>query len=215
MIKLFLDIETLPAEEKMREEIAKEITSPKNLKTEDAIKEWEENEKPLKIEETFRKTALSGDFGRILCVGYIKEMGQKIDKEVIKGEEVDILKKFWDVARDVDLFIGHNILGFDLKFIVKRSIVHRIKPTLPISFARFRSEPIYDTMCEWEKWSGFISLDKLAKALGFESSKGTLDGSKVYDYHQEGRTDEIYDYCMADVELTRKIYYRMNFSEPR
>ena len=56
-----------------------------------------------------------------------------------------------------------------------------------------------------------IGLDMLAKALGFESPKTELDGSKVYDYHQAGRDREIYDYCMRDVEVTRSIYNKMNF----
>ena len=37
----------------------------------------------------------------------------------------------------------------------------------------FALVPIYDVMWEWTKWSnlGKCSLDKLAKALGFTSSK--------------------------------------------
>ena len=82
-----------------------------------------------------------------------------------------------------------------------------------MSFARFRSEPIYDVMWEWEQWSKRISLDSLSRALGIESPKGELDGSKVYDYYLAGRVDEIYDYCLRDVRATRAIYKRMNFLE--
>ncbi len=209
MVRLFLDIETLPGEESLKEELG---------------------------EEKWGKSQLNGDYGQILCIGYIKETPEGITREVIKGDESqmlrklrrkgkgfipnplkrgepEILKKFWEVAKDADLFIGHNVLDFDLKFIMKRSIIHRVKPTKDISFARYHNEPVYDTMREWERWSGYISLDKMAKILEFKSSKGELDGSKVYDYYIEGRLEEIYAYCMADVELTRKIYNRMNFIE--
>jgi hypothetical protein len=67
-----------------------------------------------------------------------------------------------------------------------------------------------------DQWSfkGRISLDRLAKALGLESSKGQgINGSRVYDYFCAGCHEEIADYCMRDVELVRAIYRRMNFEE--
>ncbi len=211
MLKLFLDIETLPGEESLKEEFG---------------------------EKGWGKSQLDGDYGQILCVGYIKETPEDITQEVIKGDESQLLRRlqkggegfipnptkrgepeilrgFWEMAKDADLFIGHNVLDFDIKFIMKRSIIHQVKLTKEISFARYRNEPVYDTMHEWERWSGYISLDKLAKILGFESAKEELDGSKVYDYYIEGRLEEIYAYCMADVELTRKIYNRINFVEEK
>lgn len=207
MIKLFLDIETIPASESLKKELAKQI-QPENLEPE-SIQKWEE-----KIEKEYLSTSLNGDFGRILCIAYIKETPAEVKKGVIKGDEPEILKEFWEIARDVGLFIGHNVLDFDLKFIFKRSVIHKIKPTKEISFARYRSNPIYDTMQEWRKWDTrekMISLDKLAKILGLPSSKGTLDGSKVYEFYKQGKLEEIYRYCMEDVELTRKIYNRLNF----
>jgi hypothetical protein len=207
VVKLFFDIETLPGNESLKGEMLSGITLPKKLKTDEEVEQWEEEE--------YRKTALNGDYGRILCIGYIKETPEGIGKGILKGEEPQIVREFWELAKDVDLFIGHNILDFDLKFIMKRSIILGVKPTQEVSLRRYYSERIYDTMHEWEKWSGYISLDKLARVLGFESSKDLLDGDggKVYDYYKDGKLENIYEYCMADVELTRKIYNRMNFIE--
>ncbi|MCK4352687.1 ribonuclease H-like domain-containing protein [candidate division WOR-3 bacterium] len=207
MIKLYLDIETIPGPEELRKEISEELIPPANLKTLWEISKWREKEN----EKKYRDTALNGDFGQILCIGYIKETLSCETENVIKGEECQILENFWHLAKDVDQFIGHNILDFDLKFIWKRSVIHKIKPSIKLSFARYRSDVIYDTMQEWEKWHGYVKLDKLAKIFGLPSSKETLDGSKVYDYYKEGKLQAIYDYCLKDVELTRKIYKRMNF----
>jgi predicted PolB exonuclease-like 3'-5' exonuclease len=82
-----------------------------------------------------------------------------------------------------------------------------------LSFARYRSEPIYDAMHEWNQW-GYgknVSLDSLARALGVPTSKGKMDGSEVFAYYKKGKLKEICDYCNADVEVTRKIYKRMQF----
>lgn len=70
-------------------------------------------------------------------------------------------------------------------------------------------------MQQWNKWSPrkSVSLDRLARVLGLESSKGRgIDGGRVYEKFCEGCHQEIADYCMRDVELVRKIYYRMSFA---
>ena len=69
-----------------------------------------------------------------------------------------------------------------------------------------------------DRWSPrkSVSLDRLARVLGLESSKARgIDGARVYDKFCEGCHGEIADYCMRDVELVREIYYRMVFSESR
>lgn len=207
-VKLFFDIETIPADEKLRN-FAVELALQKEISKNNKFKQSSKSQEFL-----YRQTALSGDFGRIFCIGYaIDDQGT----EVISGKEEDILKTWWEVANKADLFIGHNIMDFDLRFIYKRCIVHNIKPSakhLNLSFARYRSFPIFDTMREWEKWSSsFIKLDTLAKILDLKSSKdGGIDGSKVYDFYKKKKFKEIYDYCRKDVKLTREIYKKMTFS---
>lgn len=210
-MNLFFDIETIPAEDEFKK-VAVEITEKKLSRF--------EGQKKAGItkkgrEEIYRQTAISGDFGRIFCVGYAFE-----DKavEVISGDEKEILNRWWEIADGADCFIGHNIMDFDLRFIFKRSIVNGVKPVpkhLNLSFARYKSFPIFDTMREWEKWSSsYIALDTLAKILGLESSKdGGIDGSQVYDFYLAGKHREIYEYCKRDVEVVCKIWKRMNFVE--
>jgi len=203
--KFFFDIETIPADEELKETAISSILQ----------KLAKYNKETKSKEEIYRQTAISGDFGRIFCIGYAIN-NQPV--EIIKGEEIEILKKWWQIANSADLFVGHNIMDFDLRFIFKRSVVNKIKPTakhLNLSFARYKSFPIFDTMREWEKWSqSFVSLDVLAKALSLKSSKtDVIDGSKVYDYYQKGKYQEIYDYCKKDVELTRQVYKRMTFED--
>lgn len=202
MIKLFFDIETIPAPESKRELVVSILESKKNNSR---------NAYPPSKEDLYLSTSFDGTFGQICCIGYIKE-GEEITKGVIKGTEDEILEKFWEVAKDVELFVGHNIYEFDLPFIFKRSIILGIKPRFDINFARYRNQPIFDTMKEWEKWSqGAQKLDTLAKVLDLPTSKDEMDGSMVWPYYQQGKIDEICTYCMKDVELTRQVYYKMTF----
>lgn len=206
MISMCLDIETIPAEEAKRKEIEGDLSARTSLT----------RLKPDSPEDAFRKTALDGNYGRILCLAYIKRPGM-VKADILTGEEVDILARFWELARDVNLFIGHNLIDFDMRFIYKRSVIHGVKPSQWLSFARYRSSPMFDTMYEWEKWvfGARIKLDELAKVLGLPTSKKGIDGSKVYDYFRKGKVEPIYEYCKADVELTQAVYERLQFAAPR
>jgi predicted PolB exonuclease-like 3'-5' exonuclease len=111
-----------------------------------------------------------------------------------------------------DLFIGHNILDFDLPFIYKRSIIHQIKPTLHLPFRRFQRQPIFDTMWEWSCWRHRIALDDLAQALAIPSPKELgVNGGNVYDLYQQGRHEEIAQYCMRDVLCVRAVFHRLQY----
>lgn len=214
MKKLFLDIETLPADGKdlpiikeLFEEQKKKNGNRSRIKS---VMTGQVRNDETSFDSYFRGTSFSGEFGRIFCIGYAIN-NQPAD--CLTGSEKKMLEKFWDIARDASVFIGHNVMDFDMRFIYKRSIILGVRPTQDLSFARYRNNPIFDTMREWEKWgSSGVSLHKLALSLGLESSKtGGIDGSQVYDYFLAGKTEEICDYCKRDVEVTRKIYNRINF----
>lgn len=202
MYKLYLDIETIPAGKEQHG----------NLKILHAKKEAKKNKNEEDFEQYLLKTSFDGSFGRIICIGYAVDDNSV---ECLCDEnEAKMLQKFWELAKDTDLFIGHNILDFDLRFIYQRSIVNRVLPSINLNFARYRNYPIYDTMKEWVKWSmNSVSLEHLALALGIPTPKDGIDGSQVYDFYQKGKIKEIIQYCQRDVEATRAIYRRMTFRE--
>lgn len=180
-------------------------------------------------EEEYRRLALDGDFGRVLTVGVIVEQDDQVIHRGLLGrerqtmmfhlDEARTLRAFWKLLKGFNLrhdqIIGHNLFDFDLPFLYKRSVIQRVRPAVELPFTRYRSQPIFDTMHQWNKWSPrkSVSLDRLARVLGLESSKGLgIDGGRVYEKFCEGCHQEIADYCMRDVELVRAIYYRMSFA---
>ncbi len=200
MIKLFFDIETIPSADEHKETHL-EILRKKHAGKED--------------DELHRGTSFEGTFGRICCIGVIKEGPDGvIQKEVFSGTEKEILEKFWEAGIGVHRFVGHNIWAFDLPFIYKRSIINGVKP-LKLNLARYRDVPIFDTMLQWELWNmqKTQKLDTLAKIFDLPTSKDEMDGSMVWDYYQAGRLEDICKYCMKDVELTRKVYYKMAYDD--
>ena len=199
MIKLFLDIETLPIPAE-KHHILKELHAF-----------MQKEGKDVDFEQMLANTSFDGGFGRIACISYaINDQAIK----TLKGDEAQMLKDFWDVAKTASLFIGFNLMSFDLRFIYQRSIVLQVKPSIELNFARYRNSPIYDIMFERVKWDGrsSISLHRLAVVLGLPTSKdGAINGANVAKAFEDGRIDEICEYCEKDVELTRKIYKKMVF----
>lgn len=222
MATIFLDIETIPTDDPaIIAEIEAGVKAPGNLKKAETIEVWERDEKPAAVREAVRKTGLDGTYGRI-CV-----IGMAVNDEPVEctfGNEDDVLSTFFrwleGAARISDyterqsaVFVGHNILSFDLRFLWQRCVVNGIRPPTVIPFnAKPWDGKVFDTMTAWNpERERRISLDKLCRALGVPSSKGDLDGSKVAEYWQAGRHQEVAAYCMADVEAVRQCHKRMLF----
>jgi hypothetical protein len=191
---LFFDIETVPTEHGFKH------GKPRGA---------EEGE-----EQYIKRLSLSAITARVLCVGYALEPPADAPAQILAGDEAAILKEFWWLVERADLYVGHNVLDFDLKFMVQRSTLHRIKPSREIPFARFRNAPVFDTMQEWTRWGREgVSLEALALAMGLASPKDGMDGSKVYPAFQAGRLEDVYAYCRGDVETVRRVYRRLKFVE--
>src|SRR5918992_582088 len=191
----FFDIETIPTDQSVLDNNL--LAAQMRLDEPDIIK----------------KLSLSAATARILCLAYAIEPQADSPVEILHGTEPEIISSFWQLVADCDLFVGHNILDFDLRFIYQRSVIHRIKPSREIPFARYRNAPIYDTMQEWSKWGReHASLDALTRVLSIPSPKESLDGSKVYPYYRAGKLAEICEYCKRDVDSVRQIYRRLTFS---
>lgn len=225
VMRVFTDIETLPPDEDMRQQLsAAKIRKLLRKGAKDGSGEV------TCTEEEFRCLALHAEYGRVLTIGLIVEIDDQVIHRGVLGrerqtmtfhlDEARTLRGFWRLLKSFsvrrDLIIGHNIYGFDLPFLIKRSLIHRIKPTVQFPFYRYRNEPIYDTMMSWCSWNygQFISLDLLAEVLkvGVSKTEG-MDGSRVYDRFCRGCHQEIAEYCLRDVEVVRAIYYALEYPE--
>jgi len=211
MINLYLDIETIPSQQPwVREYVASMVTHPGQMKKPENIQKWVEEEKPSAVEEAMDKCSFDGAMNQIICIGYA------VDDEpaqVLIGDELTILKDLFSVAikcRHQAKYIGHNIVGFDLRVIKQRSIVLGYKPpaAIPFDAKPWDNIRVFDTMTQWDGQNK-VRLDKLARAFGIKGK--TTDGSQVYQMWKDGKHQEIADYCKEDVELTRKVYKQMSY----
>ena len=170
-------------------------------------------------DEAYGKSAFDGTFSRIVCIGLLEFSDQMEVRSAVAWygpNERELLRRFWArLAQDrPTLFITHNGLGFDLPFLKKRSIINQVKPSIDINLAKFRTEPVYDTMAIWSNWDtrGWIKLDVLARALQVETKSGS--GEQVAAMWDKGQGLELARYCLQDTYVTYACYCRMNFRQP-
>ncbi|MFT2211472.1 hypothetical protein ACLJYM_06255 [Rhizobium giardinii] len=214
-----MDIETIPAQsDDIKARIAANIKPPAAMKKADTIATWEKEQKAAAVEEAISKTGLNAAFGHICCIGWAvgDEDPQSYSMvDFSTAEEADMIEHFFDaISREADtrrsiVVVGHNVTGFDIRFIWQRCIALgiRVPAWMPRDPKPWDSN-VFDTMTAWAGARDTISMDNLSAALGLPG-KGEIDGSMIGQMFADGRHAEIADYCRADIERTRAIHRKM------
>lgn len=222
-MNIFLDIETCPSQsEELRREFLANVKAPGNYTKPESIAKWLEENAEAEAETALRKTSFDGAFGHVCVIGFAVNdcEPRALYADDWHAREATILAAFYSAidvlcrARPAErpVFVGHNLVEFDLRFLFQRSVVLGVKPSHHIPFsAKPWDNSVFDTMARWDG-KNRASMDKLCKALGFDG-KGDIDGSKVWDYVKAGRIAEVADYCKGDIERTRLLFNRMTFAE--
>ena len=225
MTNLFIDIETLPTDrDDVRELLARKVTHPATISKPETIAKWNAESRPAAIEEAVAKTGLDGTFGRVCVIGWAVDDGP-VQTVSSATDERGVLLEFLDRLKlsTPELFstcvIGHNITGFDLRFLVQRHIVHGIRPNAAIHRSAqakpWEIDKVYDTMVQWSggaSWPG-VSLEKLCMALSIPSPKNGIDGAMVASVVAAGGINEVAEYCAGDVAATRQVWRKMTFQD--
>ena len=160
--------------------------------------------------------AVSPFFGEIICIGImkVKETGEEVSR-VLTGDEKTMLQTWWDILKHhKGLFVHYNGLGFDVPYILKRSMFHDVLPTNSqfLDTRRFQKHPHFDVfqvICDYDMRNA-ISLDVATEFLGLKSPKGgEVKAENVYQAYKDGRIQEIADYCLDDVKATYEVHKKV------
>lgn len=215
MSQLFIDIETIPTDNHdFIAEVTAGVTHPKNMSKADTIAAWEADKKPVLVKEAIHKTCFDGGMGRICTIAWAIGDGDIESVQIgLDGteDEAHLLHAFASVMNAnvaSATWIGHNVTGFDLRYIWQRCKVHGISLSIPHDAKPWGAQ-VYDTMYEWAgTGTGRKSLDFVCRALGVKGKDG-FDGSMVWGAFQAGEYEKIAEYCRDDVRRVRDIYNKM------
>lgn len=217
MNKLFIDIETIPAGEKLS---LLEVDAPANYKDEEKILQY----KKEKIEEEYIKRSVVTYKSEIICICYAFDDEPVISiskfnygSEFENVTEEDLIREFHKtlysdekIIKDLQasIIIGHNVM-FDIKTITQRFFKYGIHALEFSSLTPYHPR-VFDTMKAFTLGDrqDYVSLDTVSKFLGIEQTK-LMKGSDVYKQYQDGNLQQIVEYCKGDVELVRKVYNKL------
>ncbi len=129
--------------------------------------------------------------------------------------EEQILKKFWEIATQYQVFITFNGRGFDVPFLMARSAIHKIRPSKNLMFSRYlyqqHAEAIHVDLLDQLSFQGAVrrkgSLHLWTRALGITSPKtGGITGDDVGMLFKKKRYLDIARYNAGDLRATKELY---------
>lgn len=211
-MKHIIDIETSPRPVADIEHLCPKFSAPANYKDADKIAANIAEQKAAWLE----RAALSPITGSIVAIGYRSGPITRIVTIKDGMTEADLLNDFWDVFGtddDMTQFIGHNLHGFDLPFIIRRSWFHGIRVPSSVfeNGGRYvNGRRFLDTMKAFQCGNAredFIGLDRLAKWLGLAGKTDDI-GATFAQVLEEDRERAI-AYLTRDLELTEAIARRI------
>lgn len=224
---LFLDIETITPYKTFKE-FSKESPALAKLFMEKMVKQnkFEENDEIT----FFKHSSLYPEFSKILTISYglLKwndELGgyEKSVKNILDKDEKKLLTRFSTVINKITenypefKFCGHNILGFDIPFLIKRMLINDVQLPKKLQIHNLKpwESPCVDTMNIW-RFGSFepTSLDVLCNALGIVTPKSEEVNNKliseIYYSGNENNLKIILDYCNKDVDAVMNIMIKLS-----
>ncbi|MFO1077691.1 MAG: ribonuclease H-like domain-containing protein [Planctomycetota bacterium] len=124
--------------------------------------------------------------------------------------EADLLRAFWALCSRAETVVTFNGRGFDVPFVVGRSLIHGIPARVDLMSQRFALRPhldLFELLSQRNR--GPSKLDVVCWALGIESPKGEMDGSMVAPAYARGEIVEIAQYNVHDVRATAAVYRKV------
>lgn len=229
---LFIDIETSTA--------AKDLDGFAKILGPNAKQHWEKKAKYVRLnspeyidhsdERMYQlDAALYPEFGKtvVITIGQITFADGSQPTPKIKSfygdNEKDVLEEFMGamarifVANPNIKLVGHNVKGFDLPYLIKRSIINGV--SIPDKMQLHKLKPwencLLDTNEIWKSggWNGGASLGLICDLLNIPSPKQNMYGGEVAEAYWNGRLEEIKEYCEADVAATMNIMLKLSHKE--
>lgn len=140
----------------------------------------------------------------------------------VESTEAELIQRFFDgIERYTPTLVTWNGSGFDLPVLHYRSMIHGIvgsrywdageddrdfKWNNYLNRFHYRHTDLMDVLSGYQLRTA-VPLDQLSILCGFPGKLG-MDGSKVWSAYQDGKIEEIRNYCETDALNTYLLYLR-------
>jgi DNA polymerase elongation subunit (family B) len=223
MATLIFDIETVGEDFEKMDKITQEMET-RWLKKESLS----EDEYKQALEELKNGLGFSPLTGQIVAIGildseknegavYYQAPGSNIEEIIEDGikfkpmTEAEMLKKFWQVALKYDEFISFNGRAFDAPFLMIRSAINKIKPSVNLMPNRYAQNSNHIDLLDQLSFFGAVrrkgNLHLWSRAFGIKSPKADgITGDDVSRLFKEKKFLDIAKYNVGDLRATRELY---------
>jgi DNA polymerase elongation subunit (family B) len=129
--------------------------------------------------------------------------------------EQALLQKFWDIAREYDVFITFNGRTFDVPFLIVRSAICGVRPTKNLMAGRYlyqqHAQAIHIDLLDQLSFYGAVrrkgNLHLWCRAFGIKSPKSEgVTGDDVSDLFAKKKFLDIARYNVGDLDATKALY---------
>jgi len=131
--------------------------------------------------------------------------------------EVEMLRKFWELAEHYQVFITFNGRAFDMPFLMIRSAILGVRPTKDLMRGRYlyqnNPDSLHIDLAEQLSFYGAVrrkgNLHLWSRAFGIPSPKsGGVTGDDVGPLFKKKKFLEIAKYNVGDIRATRELYLK-------
>jgi len=191
-----------------------------------AEKEHDKKIKEEKREDTERYLSLYPYTAKIISIGLLNTETEgslilynsntdeewKLEEKKISyigKSEVAILELFWKFISKSDKVITFNGRNFDIPFLMLRSAMLNVKPSLNLIHNRYNITKHIDLLDQFTFYGicRKFNLDFYCHAFGITSPKSKgISGMEVKELYKADKVKDIAVYCSADVKATYELY---------
>lgn len=144
---------------------------------------------------------------KVLVVPPPSSRGADYPDWILPVSEPELLQAFWGLAAHAETVVSYNGRGFDLPFLVARSLIHKVPVRTDLLSDRWGIRPhldLFDIL--GQRGRGPANLDVVCWALDIMSPKGEMDGSMVAPAYERGEVEQIATYNREDIRATTAVY---------
>jgi len=191
-----------------------------------AEKEHDQQLKEEKRQETERYLSLYPYTAKIISVGLLNTETEgtlvlysaeedeewRVDEKNINYKslsETELLHEFWKYTSKTDKVITFNGRNFDIPFLMLRSAMLKVKPTVNLIHNRYNITRHIDLLDQFTFYgiTRKFNLDFYCHAFGITSPKSKgISGMEIKELYKAGKTKDIAVYCGEDAKATYELY---------
>ncbi len=190
-----------------------------------AEKETDEQIKKQKVDQSKRYLSLYPFTAKVVAIGMLnvetegslvlmegESESWSVEEKKIKYEsasEKELLESFWNFVAKVDQVITFNGRNFDIPFLMLRSSILKVKPSVNLLQNRYNLTKHIDLLDQFTLYGNIrkFNLDFYCNAYGIESPKSHgVTGMEVKELYKAGRIKDIAVYCGEDIKATYELY---------